>query len=72
MKSKFQSQESKKSKHANEENKKKNTLKQTQLPKDAGQKFVTFFCFQKSANFRLFCIISLVEPLYFQGRLIMG
>ena len=71
MKSKFKSQKSKKSKHANKENKKRKTLKQTQLPKDAGQKFVTFFCFQKSANFRLFCI-SLVEPLYFQGRLIMG
>ena len=42
---------------------------------DAGQKFVTFFCFQKSVNFRFFCIISLillVEPPYFQGRLIMG
>ena len=42
---------------------------------DAGQKFVTFFCFQKSANFILFCTISLillVEPPYFQGRLIMG
>ena len=40
-----------------------------------GQKLVTPFCFRKSANFILFCIISvilLVEPPYFQGRLIMG
>ena len=37
-------------------------------------KYRDVVCFQKSANFRFFCIslILLVEPPYFQGRLIMG
>ena len=38
-------------------------------------KYRDVVCFQKSADFRFFCIISLillVEPPYFQGRLIMG